>query len=517
MEKRKTYLLVILDGFGYRQETKANAIANAHTPTLDRLLATYPHTLIATSGKAVGLPDGQMGNSEVGHMTLGAGRVVYQSFSRVNKAIEDGDFYTNTVLCDAVDKTKRNNSTLHIMGLLSPGGVHSHEDHFCAMIKLAEQRGAKKVMVHAFLDGRDTAPRSAENSLKKIDQLLHDTKLGHIASIVGRYYAMDRDQRWPRIEEAYNLLTQGQAQHQYATALDGLNNAYLRDESDEFVKPTRIRHANESIEQITVQEGDSVIFMNFRADRGRQLTEAFTAELFTEFYRGKRPQLAAFVTLTQYAENLEALVAFPPDSLHNGLGEYLANTQKTQLRIAETEKYAHVTFFFSGGQEDTFPGEQRILINSPQVATYDLQPEMSAFEVTDKLVAAIESGHYDFIACNYANGDMVGHTGNYQATVRAIEAIDQCLQRIETAILANKGECLITADHGNAEQLEDEATGQAHTSHTTGPVPLIYIGQPATLLNDGTLSDIAPTLLHLMQLPVPKEMTGRNLVQLKHT
>lgn len=517
MEKRKTFLLVILDGFGYREETQANAIANAHTPTLDRLLARYPHTLINTSGLSVGLPDGQMGNSEVGHMTLGAGRIVYQSFTRINKAIEDGDFFSNAALCDAAQQAIQHQSTLHIMGLLSPGGVHSHEDQFCAMIELAERQGAKKVLVHAFLDGRDTPPRSAEASLQKIDTLLRSKKLGQIASIVGRYYAMDRDQRWPRVEAAYQLLTEGRASYESPDVLAALQAAYQRDENDEFVKATLIRSPGQTVDALTINDGDSVVFMNFRADRARQLSEAFTFEAFSGFARPKFPQLASFVTLTHYADNITAPVAFPPDSLHNSLGEYLSGLNKTQLRIAETEKYAHVTFFFSGGREEIYPGEQRILINSPTVATYDLKPEMSAFEVTERLVAAIDSGEYDFIACNYANGDMVGHTGNYQAAVQAVEALDQCLLRIEDAILKNQGECLITADHGNAEQMIDNENGQVHTQHTTGPVPLIYIGRPATLASQGALADIAPSILHLMQLPQPKEMTGRNLVQIEKT
>ncbi|MBL4607300.1 MAG: 2,3-bisphosphoglycerate-independent phosphoglycerate mutase [Pseudomonadales bacterium] len=512
LNKRRPHVLVILDGFGYRKEKEANAIKNAQTPTFDHLLNSYPHTLIHTSGKHVGLPAGQMGNSEVGHMNLGAGRVVYQNFTRISKAIEEGDFFENQALCNSVDQAIKNNKTLHIIGLLSPGGVHSHEEHFSAMIKLAQQRGAKKVMVHAFLDGRDMPPRSAEASLVKIDQQLKDAGIGHIASLIGRYYAMDRDNRWNRIEEAYNLLTLGRAQFHAADAISGLKAAYQRDENDEFVRATLIKTDSESIEDITLQDGDALIFMNFRADRGRELSQVFTKKS-AQFKREKIPALSSFTTLTQYAQDIESQVAFPPTTLTNVLGEYLSKAQKTQLRLAETEKYAHVTFFFSGGREAVFEGEERILINSPNVATYDLQPEMSAKELTDELVKAINNGHHDFIVCNYANGDMVGHTGNYPAAVKAIETLDTCLKRIEQAILENQGECLITADHGNAEKMVDDQTGQPFTSHTNGPVPLIYIGKPATLIENGALSDIAPTLLHLMGMEIPEEMSGHSLVQ----
>jgi 2,3-bisphosphoglycerate-independent phosphoglycerate mutase len=512
LNKRKPHVLVILDGFGYRKETSDNAIKNAKTPTFDRFLDSYPHTLIHTSGKYVGLPDCQMGNSEVGHMNLGAGRIVYQNFTRISKAIKDGDFFRNQVLCESVDQVIKNDKTLHIMGLLSPGGVHSHEEHISAMIKLAQQRGAKKVMVHAFLDGRDMPPRSAEPSLRKIDDQLKKAGSGHIASLIGRYYAMDRDKRWDRVEKAYDLLTQGSACFQATDAVSGLMAAYQRDEDDEFVQATLIKTEHESINDVTLQDGDGLIFMNFRADRGRELSQAFTGHS-AAFEKTETPSLSSFVTLTQYAEDIPSQVAFPPTTLTNVLGECLSKMKKTQLRLAETEKYAHVTFFFSGGREDTFDGEERILIKSPDVATYDLQPEMSAPELTDELVNAIGGGKYDFIVCNYANGDMVGHTGKYEATVKAVETLDACLKRIEQAILENQGECLITADHGNAEKMRDEQTGQAHTSHTNGPVPLIYIGKPAKLKDNGALSDIAPTLLHLMNLDIPEEMTGLNLVQ----
>ncbi|MBV1871074.1 MAG: 2,3-bisphosphoglycerate-independent phosphoglycerate mutase [Gammaproteobacteria bacterium] len=512
MKKRKPHVLVILDGFGYRKEKNANAIQNANTPFFDSLLNTRPHTLIHTSGAHVGLPDGQMGNSEVGHMNLGAGRVVYQNFTRISKSITDGDFFKNPTLCNSIDDVVKADKTLHIMGLASPGGVHSHDEHIHATIKLAKNRGAKKVMFHAFLDGRDTPPRSAEASLAKIDRQLKTEGIGHIASIVGRYYAMDRDNRWDRIKLAYDLIVEGVADYRANDALCALDAAYKRDENDEFVMPTLIKTEQEALKDVTVQDGDGVVFINFRADRGRELSQAFT-EGSASFERKQKPALSSFITLTQYAESIDAQVAFPPVPLKNVLGEFLSKTNKTQLRLAETEKYAHVTFFFSGGREQPFDGEDRILIKSPDVATYDLQPQMSAPEVTEQLIDAIEQGHHDLIICNYANGDMVGHTGNYDAAIKAIEALDECLKRIEHAIVRSGGECLITADHGNAEKMTDSQTGQAHTSHTNGPVPLIHIGSPATLSDGGSLSDIAPTLLHMMDERVPEEMSGHSLIE----
>lgn len=506
---RRTALLLILDGWGYREETDSNAIAAANTPVWDQLWRECPHTLITTSGTGVGLPSGQMGNSEVGHMNLGAGRVVYQSLTMIDKAIETGDFFTNAVLVSAARTAAANDKALHIMGLLSPGGIHSHENHILAMIRLAQDEGVKRVYVHAFLDGRDMPPRSAMASLQKTEKALADAGLGRIVSVTGRYFAMDRDQRWDRMQSAYDLITRGDASFSADSVEDALNHAYARDEDDEFVKATRIGDA------VPVKDGDSMVFMNFRADRARQLTNAFVDPGFDGFKRKSAPALAEFIMLTEYSADLNqyANCAYPPQTLHNGLGEYLASQGRTQLRIAETEKYAHVTFFFSGGREQTYNGEDRILIPSPDVATYDLKPEMSAPEVTDQLDAAIRSGKYDAIICNYANGDMVGHTGNFDAAVKAVETLDVCLGRLMQAIRDTGGQCLITADHGNVEQMMDAESGQALTSHTSGPVPLVYVGDRQwRFTREGALSDIAPTLLTLMDMEVPAEMTGHVLM-----
>ncbi|MDO8955179.1 MAG: 2,3-bisphosphoglycerate-independent phosphoglycerate mutase [Gammaproteobacteria bacterium] len=508
MQKSKPFVLIVLDGFGYSDNKEFNAIAAAHKPMWDSLWQDYAHTLISGSGCDVGLPDKQMGNSEVGHVNLGSGRVVYQDLTRLDKEIAEGEFFKNPVLTQAVDSTVASGKTLHIMGLLSPGGVHSQELHIQAMVKLAAGRGATKVMVHAFLDGRDTPPKSAQQSLLDMEALLSSLQVGRVASIVGRYYAMDRDQRWDRVELAYALLTKGQADYHALTAVQGLDMAYARGENDEFVKPTRIGATTES--PGTIEDGDALIFMNYRSDRARQLSHAFVDDSFTAFARPDRITLAEFVTLTEYEAGLPATIAYGPQSLKNTLGEYLSDLGLTQLRIAETEKYAHVTFFFNGGVEAAYPGENRVLIPSPKVATYDLQPEMSAHLLTDNLVEAIASQKYDVIVCNYANADMVGHTGNFAATVKAIETLDECLKRVVEALQAVGGEALITADHGNAEKMRDVHTGQAHTAHTSEPVPLIYVGRAAkVLVQDGSLSDVAPTLLHLMGLKIPAEMTGK--------
>jgi len=507
-------VLVILDGFGHREEREDNAIANANTPVWDRLWSSAPHTLISGSGVDVGLPAGQMGNSEVGHMSLGAGRVIYQNMTRIDKAIETGEFAENPVYCDAVDKAREAGGAVHIFGLLSPGGVHSHERHIAAAVEMARSRGAEEVYVHAFLDGRDTPPRSAQPSLAAVEALFERLGGGRVASIVGRYYAMDRDNRWDRVEQAWQLLTAAQASYRAESAVEALQQAYQRDESDEFVSPTLV--TPEGASDVCVQDGDTVLFMNFRADRARQLSHAFLDDHFDHFDRSTRPALSAFVTTTEYASDLQAPVAFPPESLQNVLPEYIAAQGLTQLRLAETEKYAHVTFFFSGGREAEFDGEKRILVASPDVATYDLKPEMSAPEVTDRLEEAIRSGEYDLIVCNYANGDMVGHTGNYAAAVAAVETLDECLGRIEAALLDVGGEALITADHGNCEQMMDHAAGQQHTQHTTELVPLVYIGHrhPTLQSQGGVLADVAPSLLALMGLPKPEEMTGHSLVDL---
>ena len=511
MTKRATTALIILDGWGHREEAAANAIAAARTPVLDRLREQGPHALVSGSGQDVGLPDGQMGNSEVGHMNLGSGRVVYQDLTRIGRAIEQGQFDSNPELTAAMDAAIAAGRAVHVMGLLSPGGVHSHEDHMLALIRAAAARGAQEIYLHAFLDGRDTPPRSAARSLEKAEALFKELGVGRIASLIGRYYAMDRDQRWDRVEQAWDLVVRGEAGYTATTASEGLADAYARDENDEFVKATRILPAGAA--PVGLASGDALIFMNFRADRARQLSRAFANEDFSGFDRGARPDLSGFVTLTCYAQDITAPCAFPPASLSNTLGEYLSSLGKTQLRIAETEKYAHVTFFFSGGREQPWPGEERILVPSPDVATYDLQPEMSAPQMTDKLVEAIDSGAYDLVVCNYANGDMVGHTGVFDAAVKAVECVDQCLGRVLEALERQQGQCLITADHGNAEQMLDPVTGQPHTAHTCEPVPLLYAGPGSIRLRDGLLSDIAPSVLQLMDLPVPEEMTGTSLVE----
>ncbi len=504
-------VLIVLDGWGHSEETAHNAIHQGHTPVWDRLWAERPHTLIGTSGMAVGLPDGQMGNSEVGHITLGAGRIVYQSFTRVNKALQDGDFFTNPAYCRAVDKAVEAGGAVHVMGLLSPGGVHSHQDHIVAALRLAAQRGATRIYLHAFLDGRDTPPQSAGPSLQLMEDTFRELGVGRIATVSGRYYAMDRDKRWERIQPVYDLLTLGEAEYSAPSAARALEATYERGETDEFVKPTRIEAADDPG---TIDDGDSVIFMNFRPDRAREITQAFIQDDFQGFERRARPALSDFVMTTEYSADFDTSCAFPPQPLANGFGEYIASQGKTQLRIAETEKYAHVTFFFNGGQETLYEGEQRILVDSPGVATYDQQPEMSAPEVTDKLTDSIESGDYDAIICNFANGDMVGHTGVFDAAVKAVEAVDACLGQILAAVERSGGQCLITADHGNVECMIDADGGGPLTSHTTLPVPLVYAGpRSLQLRDDGTLADIAPTMLALMELPQPSEMTGHSLIQ----
>ncbi|MBD3649020.1 MAG: 2,3-bisphosphoglycerate-independent phosphoglycerate mutase, partial [Pseudomonadales bacterium] len=511
MTNHSPFVLIVLDGWGHREDPEGNAIHLARTAVWDELWDKRPHTLISGSGMDVGLPAGQMGNSEVGHMNLGAGRVVDQDFTRISKAVQVGSFFDNATLKQAITGAASKDRTVHIFGLLSPGGVHSHEEHLKAAVTMAFQNGAPRVYVHAFLDGRDVPPRSAMPSLTAMQQHIQSHGEGGIVSVVGRYYAMDRDKRWDRTALAYDLVTRGHAEFEADTPEEALEAAYERGEDDEFVKPTAVRLAGE---RVTMADGDAVIYMNFRADRARQLTRAFVNDDFSDFERPVRPELSAFVMLTQYAADIHTACAYEPDSLTNGLGEYIAGLDKRQLRLAETEKYAHVTFFFSGGREEPFEGEKRLLIPSPRVATYDLQPEMSAMEVTDELVKAIESKDYELIVCNYANGDMVGHTGKMDAALKAVECIDECLGRIVKALETTGGQCLITADHGNVEQMNDEQTGQPHTAHTSELVPLVYIGPKDIALDSegGTLSDVAPTILTLMELPIPDEMTGRSLV-----
>jgi 2,3-bisphosphoglycerate-independent phosphoglycerate mutase len=506
-------LLLILDGFGYRADADHNAILAARKPNWDKLWRDYPHTLLNASEKFVGLPSSQMGNSEVGHLNIGAGRIVYQDLSRVDVDIEDGNFNTNPALSKAVALTKQNGRALHIMGLLSPGGVHSHENHIFAMLEMAAQAGLKKIYLHAFLDGRDTPPKSAAQSLQLLKDKCVSLGVGRIASIVGRFYAMDRDNRWERVQPAYELLTQGRAEFTATDALSGLELAYSRGETDEFVKATAIIPSGS--QAVAMQDGDVVIFMNFRADRAREITRALTDASFKGFPRAYMPKLASFVTLSRYGEDFDLPCAYTQEPIHNGFGEYISNLGLKQLRIAETEKYAHVTYFFNGGREQPYPGEDRILVPSPKVATYDLKPEMSAFEVTDKLEAAILSRQYQAIICNYANGDMVGHSGNMAAATLAIEALDICIGRAVKAMQSIGGEVIITADHGNAEQMLDRVTNQAHTAHTLNPVPFLYIGRRVKLNDNGSLRDLAPSLLSMMGFPQPPEMTGHSLIQIQ--
>lgn len=502
-KRKKPLLLMILDGWGYREETAHNAIALGHTPCWDRLWSEDPHTLIETSGESVGLPAGQMGNSEVGHMNIGAGRIVYQDFSRIEKAIEDGSFRKNEALCAAIDNSR---GTVHIMGLLSPGGVHSHDAHFVETVRMAADRGAASIAVHGFLDGRDTPPRSAETSIRRMQEVIDGIPQARFATLAGRYYAMDRDNRWDRVEKAYSALVDARPVQHAETAMEALQAAYDRDENDEFVQPTVIADYEGMV------DGDSVLFINFRADRAREITSAFVLDAFDGFQRRKL-DLGAFVTMTEYQAGLPVSVAFPPVTMQHLFGQEIAAAGLRQLRIAETEKYAHVTFFFNGGEEQPSSNEDRILVPSPRVATYDLQPEMSAPELTAKLVEAIHSGTYDVIVCNVANPDMVGHTGSLEAAMKAVQAVDACLAAVTEAIDAVGGEMLITADHGNVEQMADLQSGQAHTAHTTNPVPFLYHGRRASLRNGGALRDIAPTMLALLGMPQPEEMSGRSLVE----
>lgn len=505
--------LIILDGWGTREGSLYNPIQTTPTPTMDHLLGTACSTQLTASGEAVGLPAGQMGNSEVGHLHIGAGRKIPQDLTRIQQVIASKTFEDNPVLQHALKAAKTRQAAVHVIGLLSPGGVHSHEAHILAMIQMIAHHGIEQNYCHAILDGRDTPPQSARASLDKVHTLYQSLPGGKIATLVGRYYAMDRDQRWERTQKAYDLLTQKGPVHHAPDPLTALDAAYARGETDEFVTPTAIY--DEASPRVILKDQDVVIFMNFRADRARQLTQALTDKTFSGFSRQHFPHLSQFVSLTQYDENFGLPVAFPPLDLHNTLGEVIANQGLRQLRIAETEKYAHVTYFLNGGRETPYPKEDRVLIPSPKVATYDLQPEMSAERLTDQLVEAIQSGQYDAIFCNFANPDMVGHTGNEQAACEAVKTIDACLARILSALSSVGGEALITADHGNIELMYDTSTQQPHTAHTTCQVPFLYVGRPARIVvNDGALDDIAPTMLYLMGLTPPPEMTGRCLLQL---
>ncbi|MEA3405279.1 MAG: 2,3-bisphosphoglycerate-independent phosphoglycerate mutase [Pseudomonadota bacterium] len=513
IENRPTGL-IILDGWGHREEVEHNAIAQANTPNWDKLVANNPHTLIHTSGIKVGLPEGQMGNSEVGHLNLGAGRVVYQELTRIQKDIDDGRFFNNNALLNAIDKAVERNHTVHIMGLLSDGGVHSHIEHIKAALSLAVERGAKPLL-HVFADGRDTAPQSALKYVEDIENHFKKIGSGRIASVTGRFFALDRDNRWERIEEAYDVICCGDAEYYATSAKEAIEMAYERGETDEFVKATAI--LSKKGKKSKIKDGDSIIFMNYRSDRARQLTSSFIMSDFGEFHRCKTPILSEFVTLTEYHKNFEsfgASIAYRPTKLKNTFGEVIAKLKLRQLRIAETEKYAHVTFFLNGGIEAPYLGEERILVPSPQVQTYDLQPEMSLPELTEKLVEAIESGRFDTFICNIANPDMVGHSGNFEACVKAVEAVDKAVGEITAALEKANGQALITADHGNIEMLQDPETGEPLTSHTTFPVPCVYFGpkKDIHLKDGGSLPDIMPTMLNLMGINQPEEMTGTTLV-----
>ena len=500
MNKNLT-MLMILDGFGINERKDGNAIAIANTPVIDKLLKLNPNTTIKTSGLDVGLPEGQMGNSEVGHTNIGAGRIVYQELTRITKSIEDGDFFSIPELIGAIENCKKHNSKLHIMGLLSNGGVHSHIRHLYALLELAKRKDFEDVYVHCFLDGRDTPPASGEGFITELEQKMAEKGVGKIASISGRFYSMDRDKRWERVEKSYNALVNGIGE-KATSATQAIEESYQKEIFDEFVLPTLICNNDEPI--ATIRENDSVIFFNFRPDRAREITRSLVDKDFTGFERKYFPLY--YVCFTNYDETIENVhIVFKKDEIKNTLGEIVSKKGLTQLRIAETEKYAHVTFFFNGGEEKKYKGEDRILIPSPKVETYDMKPEMSAIEVTDKVVEVIESKKYNTIILNYANPDMVGHTGNLEATIKAIETIDTCVGRVVEALEKVNGVAMITADHGNSEQMIDYVTGEPHTAHTTNPVPLILVGKKATL-KPGRLADLAPTMLEIMGIEKPAEM-----------
>lgn len=509
MIRPKPVLLLILDGWGASQETKGNAIHAARTPTWDKLVATHPYMEIEGCGETVGLPHGQMGNSEVGHLTIGAGRIVYQDLTKINLAIKEGSFFSNPVLKHAFENAEKTQTAMHVMGLLSPGGVHSHEDHIFALLEHSKQYHCP-VYVHAFLDGRDTLPKSAQASLEKLERIVATLPQARIATLMGRYYAMDRDNRWDRTEQAFNAIVHGKAERQFPSAQLALSHAYEQNLSDEFVLPSLIDASYSGMNAT-----DTVLFMNFRSDRARQLSHALSTPDFSGFNRAHFNPVKHLITLTEYDNTLKAAILFPKTAPKNGLGEYLQTLGLQQLRIAETEKYAHVTFFFNGGIETPFKGEERILVPSPKVKTYDLKPQMSAIEITDHLIDAIASNHFDAIICNFANADMVGHTGNLQATIEAIECLDHCLSRIIASIEAQNGALLITADHGNADCMFEANTDNPHTAHTLAKVPFIYCGSaPLNFKKQaGSLQDVAPTLLHVMGLSPPKEMTGVSLLR----
>jgi 2,3-bisphosphoglycerate-independent phosphoglycerate mutase len=509
MAKQPT-ALIILDGFALREETYGNAIAQASKPNFDRYWEQYPHTTLTASGEAVGLPEGQMGNSEVGHLNIGAGRTVYQSLTRVNVAIREGEFERNETFVNAIKHVKQKGSNLHLFGLLSDGGVHSHINHMFALLRLAAKEGIENVYIHAFLDGRDVGPKTAKGYIEQTYKVIEETGVGQFATVSGRYYSMDRDKRWDRVEKCYRAMVYGEGPT-YKDAYECVEDSYANGIYDEFVLPSVIVREDET-PVATINDDDAIIFYNFRPDRAIQIARVFTNDDFREFDRGSKvPHIPEFVCMTQFSETVGGYVAFKPSNLDNTLGEVISQAGLKQLRIAETEKYPHVTFFFSGGREAEFPGEERILINSPKVATYDLQPEMSIYEVTDALVKEIEADKHDAIILNFANCDMVGHSGMMEPTIKAVEATDECLGKVVEAIVAKGGTAIITADHGNADE-ELTPEGQPMTAHTTNPVPFIVTKEGAQLREDGILGDIAPTMLTLLGLEQPKEMTGKTLI-----
>ena len=507
---KQPIMLMILDGFGINEQTDGNAVKLAKTPNIDKLMKKYPTTEIYTSGLKVGLPDGQMGNSEVGHTNIGAGRIVYQELTKITKSIEDGDFFTIPEFTEAIENCKKYNSKLHILGLVSDGGVHSHVRHLYGLLEMAKRRDFENVYVHCFLDGRDTPPASAEGYVAELEEKMREKGIGKIASISGRYYAMDRDKRWDRVQKCYNALVKGEG-NKATSATIAIEDSYQKEVFDEFIEPTVICNGETPI--ATINEHDSVIFFNFRPDRAREITRTIVDKEFNEFETEKMDTY--FVCFTNYDETMPNVkIAFKKEPLENTYGEIVSKNGLTQLRIAETEKYAHVTFFFNGGEEKQYPGEDRILVPSPKVATYDLQPEMSAKEVTEKVVKAINDDKYDTIILNYANPDMVGHTGSLPAAIKAVETIDECVEKVVETVLAHHGKILITADHGNCEQMIDYKTGEPHTAHTTNPVPLILVSEDESLkIKSGKLADLAPTMLDLLGIEKPKEMTGESILE----
>ncbi|MCA0991674.1 2,3-bisphosphoglycerate-independent phosphoglycerate mutase [Guptibacillus hwajinpoensis] len=508
---KKPEALIILDGFGLRDEEKGNAVAHAKKPNFDRYWNNYPHATLQASGKAVGLPDGQMGNSEVGHLNIGAGRIVYQSLTRVNLAIEEGDFFENETFLEAIDHVKKKGTSLHLFGLLSDGGIHSHIKHLFALLELAAKQGLEDVYVHGFLDGRDVGQQSAKTYIQQLEDKMEEVGVGRLATLSGRYYSMDRDKRWDRVEKSYRALAYGEGPS-YKDPYELVDDNYENEIYDEFVLPSVMTEEDGS-PIATVNDEDAVIFFNFRPDRAIQISQVFTNDDFRGFDRGEeRPKNIHFVSLTRFSETVGGDVAFKPTNLDNTLGEVLAQQDYKQLRIAETEKYPHVTFFFSGGREEEFPGEERILIDSPKVATYDLQPEMSAYEVTDALLKELDADKHDAIILNFANPDMVGHSGMLEPTVKAIEAVDECLGKIVDKITEKGGHAIITADHGNSDEVTT-LDGDAMTAHTTNPVPVIVTKEGVELRTDGILADLSPTLLDLLGGKQPKEMTGKSLIK----